>query len=258
MDNDRVRQIVNVFATVLVLAVNALANALPLNGLNTGQISDRFNVLFVPAGYVFSIWGLIYIGLAAFAVFQALPSQRDNPRLNRIGWWYALGCVANCAWILLWHYLAFPLTLAAMLVLLVSLVAIYLRLDIGRVNISAAERWATHVPFSIYLGWISVATIANVTDVLESVGWGGWGLSPEAWAVLMLAVAGILTLAMGLTRSDAAYALVVAWAAAGIAVKQAPVSEAVARNAWVVAGVALLVAAASIVRRLRPAQGVTG
>lgn len=258
MNNNRVRQVVNVFATVLVLAVNALANALPLNGLSTGQISDQFNVLFVPAGYVLSIWGLIYIGLVVFAVFQALPSQRDNRRLNRIGWWYAVGCAANCAWIFLWHYQVFALTLVAMLLLLASLIAVYLRLDIGRVKVPATERWAVHVPFSIYLGWISVATIANVTDVLDYLGWGGWGLSPEAWAVLLLAVAGILTLAMGLTRSDAAYALVIAWAAAGIAIKQAPVSEAVARNAWVVTVVALLVAAASLVRRLRLARGATG
>jgi hypothetical protein len=254
VNNGRIRQVVNVLATLLVLVVNALANALPLNGLNTGQISDQFNVLFVPAGYVFSIWGLIYVGLIAFAVFQALPSQRDNPRLRRIGWWYAVGCLANSAWIFLWHYQVFVLTLVAMLVLLASLIAVYLRLDIGRAKVRAAEFWTTHVPFSIYLGWISVATIANVTDVLDYVGWGGWGLSPEAWAVLMLAAAGILTLAMGLTRSDAAYALVIAWAAAGIAIKQAPVSEAVARNAWVLAVVAALVAAASIVRRLRLAQ----
>lgn len=245
------RQIVNLAATVLVIVVNALANALPLNGLNTGQISDRFNVLFVPAGYVFSIWGLIYVGLVAFAVYQALPSQRDNWRLARIGWWYALACVANCAWIFLWHYLAFPLTLVVMLVLLASLIAIYLRLDIGRAGISAAERWAVHVPFSVYLGWISVATIANVTDVLDYAGWDGWGLSPEAWAVLLLAAVGILTLTMGLRRADAAYALVIAWAAAGIAIKQAPVSEAVARNAWVLTAVALCVAGASIVRQVR-------
>lgn len=249
--------IVNLVATLAVIGVNALANALPLNGLNTGQISDQFNVLFVPAGYVFSIWGLIYIGLIAFAVFQALPSQRDNPRLRRVGWWYALGCAANCAWIFLWHYQVFVLTLVAMLLLLASLIALYLRLDIGKANVPLVERWAVHVPFSIYLGWISVATIASVTDVLDYVGWSGWGLSPEAWAVLMLAAAGILTLAVGLTRSDAAYALVIAWAAAGIAIKQAPVSEAVARNAWVLTVVALCVAAASIIRRLRSTQHAT-
>lgn len=255
MSKDQIRQIVNIVATLVVIAVNALANALPLNGLNTGEISDRFDVLFVPAGYVFSIWGLIYIGLIAFAIYQALPAQRDNPRLRRVGWWYALGCLANSAWIFLWHYENFPLTLVVMLALLASLLAVYLRLEIGKAKVNAAELWAAHVPFSVYLGWISVAAIANATDVLDYIGWNGWGISPEAWAVIMLAAAGILTLAMGLTRRDAAYALVIAWAAAGIAVKQAPVSEAVARNAWVLAAVALFVAAASIIRRLRPAPG---
>ncbi len=254
MNKDKTRQLLNVIATVAVLVVNGLANALPLNGLNTGQISDQFNVLFVPAGYVFSIWGLIYVGLIAFAIYQALPSQRDNPHLRRIGWWYALGCAANCAWIFLWHYQVFVWTLVAMLTLLASLIAIYLRLDIGRAKVQTAEFWATHVPFSVYLGWISVATIANVTDVLDYIGWGGWGLSPEAWAVLMLAAAGILTLVMGLTRSDAAYALVIAWAAIGIGVKQAPTSPEVARNAWLLAIVALCVAIASIARRSRPAE----
>jgi hypothetical protein len=250
--------VVNIVATVVVLAINALANALPLNGLNTGEISDRFDVLFVPAGYVFSIWGVIYLGLIAFMIFQAMPAQRENPRLRRIGWWYALGCLANSVWIFLWHYLQFPLTLVAMLVLLLSLVVIYLRLGIGRAKVGAAELWAAHVPFSVYLGWISVATIANATDVLDYIGWNGWGMAPEAWAVIMLAAAGILTLLMGLTRRDAAYALVIAWASAGIALEQAAASEVVARNAWVLMAVALFVAAASIVRRLRPAPARRG
>ncbi len=250
---DKTRQIVNVVATLVVIAVNILANVLPLNGLNTGVISDQFKVLFVPAGYVFSIWGLIYLGLIAFAVFQALPAQRENPRLRRMGWWYALGCLANSAWIFLWHYQHFPLTLVAMLVLLASLIAVYLRLDVGRAKVSAAELWAVHVPFSIYLGWISVATIANVTDVLDYVGWSGWGVAPEAWAIVMLVAAAILTLAMGLTRKDAAYALVITWASAGIAIKQAA-SQPVSFSAWVLAAVALFVAAASIIWRLRPAK----
>src|SRR5512135_3282915 len=98
---DLLRQLAVIVTVVGTLVVNGLANALPLNGLNTGQISDRFNVYFVPAGYVFAIWGLIYIGLIAFAIYQALPSQRANPRLRAIGWWIVLGGLANSAWIFL-------------------------------------------------------------------------------------------------------------------------------------------------------------
>src|SRR5512147_1061969 len=101
---DTLRQITVIVTIIGTLIVNGLANALPLNGQNTGQISDRFQVYFVPAGYVFSIWGLIYIGLIAYAVFQALPSQKTNPRLEATGWWVALGGLANMAWIFLWHY----------------------------------------------------------------------------------------------------------------------------------------------------------
>ena len=105
---DTLRQISVVLTILATIVVNALANALPINGQNTGQISDRFHVYFVPAGYVFSIWGLIYLGLIAFAIFQALPSQRENPRLRKVGWWIALGGLANIAWIFLWHYEQFP------------------------------------------------------------------------------------------------------------------------------------------------------
>ena len=110
-----VRQISVVVTILVTLIVNGLANALPLNGQNTGEISDRFQVYFVPAGYVFAIWGVIYLGLIAYAIYQALPSQRENPRLQATGWWVVLGGIANSAWIFLWHYNQFPLTLVAML-----------------------------------------------------------------------------------------------------------------------------------------------
>lgn len=94
---DTLRQIANVFALLATIVVNGLANALPLNGLSTGEISDRFEVYFVPAGYVFSIWGLIYLALVAFAIYQALPAQRENPRLRRVGYLFVLSCAANVA-----------------------------------------------------------------------------------------------------------------------------------------------------------------
>src|SRR4030043_2288064 len=135
------RQVINIFAVIATIVVNGLANAMPLNNQTTGEISNRFQFYFVPAGYVFSIWGLIYLGLIAFAIFQALPSQRENPRLRASGWWIALGGLANIAWIFLWHYEQFPLTLIAMLVLLGTLILTYLRLGIGRSSVSKAETW---------------------------------------------------------------------------------------------------------------------
>jgi benzodiazapine receptor len=232
MKRDTLRQAINALALVATIAINGLANALPLNGQTTGEISDRFQVYFVPAGYVFSIWGLIYLALIGFAVYQALPGQRENPRLRRVGYLFALSCLANVAWLFLWHYEIFPLTLVAMVVLLLSLIGIYLRLGIGRTQVSSAERWFVRVPFSIYLGWITVATVANATSLLDYLRWSGWGVSPEAWTVIMLVVGAGIASTMGLSRGDAAYMLVIVWAFVGIAIKHAA-TPVVAVAAWV-------------------------
>lgn len=234
MKKDILRQIVNLIAVGLVILVNGLANTLPLNNQTTGEISDRFDVYFVPAGYVFSIWGLIYVALIVFAVFQVSPNQRENPRLRRIGYWFGLSCLANIAWLFLWHYEYFLLTVLAMLVLLLTLIVIYLILDVGRSQITTTEKWMVHAPFSLYLGWITVATIANITSVLDYYNWSGWGLSAEIWTVIMLAAAGLISAAISLMRSDVIFALVIAWAVIGIAVKHSTVPL-VSGAAWLTA-----------------------
>ncbi|MGC9347346.1 MAG: tryptophan-rich sensory protein [Anaerolineae bacterium] len=247
MDNKTLRWI-NIIATVATLTVNFLANALPINGLTTGEVSDRFDIYFVPAGYVFSIWGLIYLGLIAFTIYQALPSQEDNPHVQRIGLFYALSGVANIAWIFLWHYERFRLTLPFLALLLVSLIIIFLKLWSGRDKLSLADRWAILVPFSIYLGWASVATVANATQLLYFLDWGGWGISPEVWAVIMLIVAAGIALAMAIRHASIAYTAVFVWAYAGIAAKHwgTPI---VGITAAVLAGVIAIAMVASIPRR---------
>jgi len=219
MNRDLFRQLAVVITTVFALVMSSAANAIPLNGRLTGEISDSFNVLFVPAAYVFSIWGVIYLGLAAYTFYQALPSQRANPLLRRTGWLAALSSLANGVWIYFWHYGYFELTLATMLVLLASLIAIYLRLDIGQRRFNLLEKWAVSIPFSLYLGWITVATIANATAVFSYLGWDGSPLNPVTWTVILLAVGVALAGIVAFTRSDIAYLLVLVWAFAGIAVR---------------------------------------
>ncbi|MGA2503749.1 MAG: tryptophan-rich sensory protein [Anaerolineales bacterium] len=213
------RQIAVVIIVLVTLVINILADALPINGLNTGKISDSFHVFFVPAGYVFAIWGLIYIGMLTYAVYQALPAQKNNPRMQATGWWVILGGMANSMWIFLWHYERFVGTLAAMLVLLASLLATYLRLGIGKTKVSAAENWLVRVPFSIYLGWITVATIANVTDVLSFIKWNQFGYSDGTWMIVILFAVVVIAGLLSFTRRDIAYAAVILWALAGIGVK---------------------------------------
>ena len=244
------RQITVVVVILATITINVLANALPLNGQNTGQISDRFQVYFVPAGYVFAIWGLIYIGLLAYAVFQALPSQKDNPRLQATGWWVVLGGLANSMWIFLWHYKQFVGTLGAMLILLATLIITYLNLGTGKTKVSSAETWAVRVPFSIYLGWISVATIANVSDVLDFLKWNQFGISDAVWMVVILGAVVAIGGLMNFLRRDVAYTAVLLWALAGIAAKF-PQEGLVTIAIWVAFGLvaATLVAAFLIKRR---------
>lgn len=225
------RQIAVLITTILTIIINGLANALPLNGLTTGEISDSFNTYFVPAGYVFSIWGLIYIGLIAFTIYQASPTQRDNPRFIKISWWVVTANLANAAWIFFWHYQIFALTVVAMLTLLVSLLNIYKGLS-QKSNASRLEFWLAAVPFSIYLGWISVATIANISDALYYFQWGQFSLSAETWMIVILAVVAALAWAVSLRERDIAYLAVLLWALAGIGVKF-PENGIVTTSIWV-------------------------
>jgi len=225
-------QIITILATLLTIVVNGLANGLPLNGKGTGEISDRFDIFFVPAGYVFSIWLLIYLGLAAFTIYQALPAQRESELLKKIYPAYWIGSLANSVWIFLWHYEFFPLTLIAMLTLLASLLYIYRQFP--TTGLDQNQKWFVKLTFSIYLGWISVATIANISQVLYFINWGGWGISAAAWAVIMLAIATVLGLLMLWQEKDSAYTLVLVWAFVGIAFSQADTAL-VANTAWVTA-----------------------
>jgi len=248
---DTLRQIANLVTVIIALTVNILASALPLNGQNTGEISDRFRfqVYFVPAGYVFAIWFFIFLGWLVFAIYQFRPSQKESPRLRKLGYLFALSGIANAAWLFSWHYNYFGLSVVIMLALLGLLIASYLRLDVNRVPVSRAERWSVDIPFSVYLGWITVATVANITSWLYSINWNGFGISAPVWAVIMIVVASVVGLLMTLTRRDVAYVFVLVWSFIGIAVKQASVAS-VANTAWIGAVLMLILAIYSLTRRL--------
>lgn len=211
--------ILNIVTLAFVFIVNYLAVNLPLNHLTTKQISDSFDVYFVPAGYVFSIWGLIYLGMLAFAVFQALPKQRKDERLAKIDAWFVVGNLANSFWLISFHYKQFILALAFMLILLASLIIIFVRLEIGKKKMSAAWKWAVEIPFSVYLGWITVATIANVTQVLYFIHWNGFGISDQVWFLVVILVVVTISALMSFTRKAFEYNIVLVWALIGIAVK---------------------------------------
>lgn len=224
----------NIITFVITLVVNFLATNLPLNNISTGEISDMFDIYFVPAAYVFSIWGLIYLMLLGFVVYQALPKNINSERLARIDPWFVISNFANALWLVSFHYLRFQLSLVLMLILLVSLIIIFLKLNIGKEKVGGGDLWLVNVPFSTYLGWITVATIANATQVLYAAGWGGFGIAPEIWLVIMLTAAVVISAVMSFTRKNVPHALVLIWAFIGIAVRFPEVSL-VNTSAWAAA-----------------------
>ena len=244
-------QSLNITALALTIAVNALASTFALNGRTTAQVSDMYPTLITPAGYVFSIWGIIYTLLMVFAVYQALPSKREQPFLAQMNLLFVLSSVLNVAWLILWHYDQIALSVVLMFALLATLIAIYLRLNIGKTVVSWKERACVHLPFSVYLGWITVASIANVAAALVPVQWDGFGLASEVWSILVIAVALLITLTVLATRKDYAYGLVLMWALVGIAVKQTAYPNiALAAEASAII-IAIALAAVTVVSKLK-------
>jgi hypothetical protein len=214
----------NVFAFVAVVFVNGLAGSTMLiGGKTTAQVSDANPTLITPAGYVFSIWGVIYVLLGVFVVFQALPSEKGREFRERVGWLFILSSILNIVWLFLWQFEYLSFSVVVMFLLLATLISIYLRLEIGKSKVQLREKIAFHLPFSVYLGWITIASIANVAATLVSINWDGFGISPETWATLIVIVALLIAILVVLTRKDIAYGLVVIWALLGIAVKKAQI-----------------------------------
>jgi hypothetical protein len=215
--------IAGLVAFVVVVIVNALATAIPLGGMTTGQLSDLYPNLFVPAGITFAIWGVIYLLLGIYVVYGLVLSTRTDQSsvsAGRIGLLFLLSCAANVGWIFSWQYRVLPLSLVCMLILLASLIMLYVRLNVGRSQASSAQKFMVHLPFSVYLGWITVATIANVTALLVYYKWNRFGLSEQVWAIAMIAVGIALGLLVLLYRRDIFYTLVVDWAVLGILLKR--------------------------------------
>ncbi len=211
-------QIANVLAFIVVIVVNVLSNVLPLNGRTVEQISDDLPSYFTPAGYTFSIWGLIYTALLGYIIYQALPRQRQQPFQTQIGWLFVISSAANVGWLFAWHYGVYVLSVIAMLIMLVTLIAIYSRLRIGHVNpeLTTSDRLLVQFPFSIYLGWITVATIANIASVSAYLGFTGLGIAAPIWSAIMMSVTVVLTGVLLFNRRNLAYAGVLIWALFGI------------------------------------------
>lgn len=211
-----------VITFAIMVGINILANTLPINGQTTGEVSDSYPNLFAPAGYTFAIWGLIYLLLAAYSVYQlgifkTSDIKADAKLLNRVGVLFAISSIANAIWIFAWHYNVIWLSLTLIITVLVLLISI--NEEIRKRNLSLKEKLLIKVPFSVYFGWITVATIANVTTFLVSIGWNGFGIPETIWTIIILLVGFIIASLVIVRDRNIAYALTVIWAYVGILVK---------------------------------------
>ena len=240
----------NILAYIVVVIVNSLAGAIGINGLQTGTISDKYATLIAPAGYVFSIWGVIYLLLLGYVAYQFSAKRRDSPFQDKIGYLFIVSCIINICWLLLWHYEMIAASVILMLGLLFTLIIIYTRLGIGVEKVQRNEVLFVHLPFSVYLGWITVATIANVAAALVSLGQIELVLGAVNWTILVIVVAVLIAGMVLWKRRDVAYAAVLIWALAGIYVKQSSLAP-VAYTAIIGAAIIALDAVLAILRGRR-------
>lgn len=213
--------IATLFAILATLTINVLSNFFPLKGANIGEISNTIlqGVQITPANYAFAIWGLIYIGLIAYGIYQLRPTQRRDPRLQRVNILLIVACLAQIVWVYLFTMRFFWLSVVAMLVILLALIGAYLKLGVGKVRVLRDRLWLAHIPLSIYLGWISVATIVNIASALYISNWDGWGISSAIWTAIMLVVATVIAAIVAIKRADIAFSCVFIWAYIAIAIR---------------------------------------
>lgn len=232
----------NIAAFFIVIVCNVLSTTLPINNQSMPEISAKYPSLFTPAGFTFSIWGVIYTALLVFVIYQALPAQRNNETIASISRLFQINCAANALWIIVWHYDLLTVSVLVMLVILTTLVLIYRKL----VDASLILR----LPFSLYTAWISLATIANISALQIGSGWDDIGLSAIQWTLLKLALVGAIGASVGIRYRDTAFILVIAWGAYGISEMQYATPQ-VAGAAQTLCWLALMLAARETFAKLR-------
>ncbi len=249
-------QILNIVGFIGILLTNYLAVTLPLAGNTTGELAALYPSLFTPAGFTFSIWSVIYLALLAFIIIQSgnlfAPAQSAPAFVHDIGIWFFLNALCNVGWLFAWHYRLVGLSVLIMLGILTTLLVIYRRLRIGDIVPPAKVRFGVHLPFQLYLGWITVATIANLSALLVHLGWEGEPLTPVFWTVFMIGIGTVLGAWMLFAKKDIAYALVLIWAFYGIFSKRSNadvVHSPIVISTLVAIGVLLLLSVYTFIRR---------
>ncbi len=220
MLKDKIRQLLNLVFAIVQPIVGYIGSQ-ELTGPSIGTISNRYPTYVVPAGYAFTIWSVIFALCLGYGIWQALPAQRENPMLRRVGWYTTSALACTSVWTFIFQRSLFALSVFVMVWLLGSLIAVVVRMYESPTPLSGTERWLVYVNFSIFLGWITVATVANIGQTLTAAQWSGWGLAAETWGVVALLAAGMIAAVVTTAlRGNVPYALTVIWALVAVAVNQ--------------------------------------
>lgn len=217
----KVYQITNAIAFFATVFVNYLSNTGALNNTTIGKISRNLNSLFTPAGYAFSIWGLIYLFLFGFIIYQVRSlfiKVNNDDFILKIGPWFIISCLANSAWVFAWIYEYTGLSCIFIFTLLFSLLKIVMANNMQLTKVSKTRLAFLLLPFVVYSGWVAVASIANVSSYLVKINWGGFGIQPQLWTLILILIATWLNLIIINTRNLFGFALVGAWALIAIGV----------------------------------------
>lgn len=212
-----VTKIITLITFVAMIVVNALSAVLPINGVTPGQVSDSYPNLFAPPGFTFSIWGLIYLLLSLYVIYMLAADKAPAALICKVDVLFSLSSLANVIWVLSWHNKMIPLSMILMVIILVCLILI-MRLVTAETRL-LSEKFFIKLPFAVYLGWITVAAIANATVLLVSLGWDGFGISEQIWTAIILAVSAVIGILAGIRFKSIAYLLVLIWAYTGILLK---------------------------------------
>lgn len=231
-------QIANGIALVSTIFINYLSNTGAFNGKTIADLSHNYDNFFTPAGYAFSIWGLIYLGLLGFVIYTGrglFKKVNDDWPVLEVGWWFVVTCITNSLWVIAWLYEYTGLSVLIMIVMLIALVKIILNtrmeLDVLPLKKYVFDFW----PFCFYSGWISVALIADVAAYLTKIEWSGWGISPVTWTIIMMVIAGVINVLIIWKRNMREFALVGVWALVAIAVANWGVEKSIVYSALIIA-----------------------
>lgn len=239
-------QILNGIAFVSVVFINYLSNTGAMDGKTIGGVSDNIKSLFTPAGYAFSIWGIIYLLLLGFIIYQGRSlfiKVKNDDFILKTGFWFIISCFANSAWIFCWIYGYTGLSCICIFILLIALLKIVVNNNMELYEASKSTILFLWWPFVIYSGWVTVASIANVSSYLVKINWDGFGISAEVWTIIMIVIATIINTILIFKRNMREFALVGTWALIAIGVANYESYTTVANNAFIAAGILFIFSA---------------